>query len=107
MMNFKNDNRGLVKWIIIILIAIIILSYFGFDLRAIVGSDATQNNLSYVWGLAVTVWNDYLSRPILYFWHNIFIDLLWESFVDNMNRIKNGEPTTIENLAPEIVKIPN
>jgi len=102
MMKFKNDKRGLIKWIIIILIAVIILSYFGFDLRAIIESDATQGNLGYLWGLGVTVWNSYLSQPILYFWHNIFIDLLWNSFIDNMERIRDGEPTTIEELAPKL-----
>jgi len=100
MMNFKNDNRGLVKWILIVVIAVIILSYFGFDLRSIVEADATQDNLGYVWGGVVMVWNEYLSTPVLYFWHNIFIDLLWDSFVENMERIKVGQPTTIEEMSP-------
>lgn len=101
-MKFKNDNRGLIKWIVIIVIAVIVLSYFGFDLRSIVESDATQNNLGYVWGGVVTVWNEYLSQPILYFWNNIFIDLLWNSFVDNMGRIKEGRATTIEDMSPQL-----
>ena len=105
MLNFKNDNRGVIKWIFLILIAIIVLSYFGFDLRAIVESDRTQNNLGYVWGIGVTVWNEYLSQPILYFWHNIFIDLLWESFIENMERIKAGQPTTIEDLSPALMEL--
>ena len=105
MLNFKNDNRGFVKWVFLILIAIIVLSYFGFDLRAIVEAEGTQNHLSFVWGIGVTVWNEYLSRPVLYFWHNIFIDLLWESFVENMNRIKDGQATTIEDLSPALVEI--
>ncbi len=102
MMNFKNDNRGLVKWIIIILIAVIVLSYFGFDLRSIIEADQTQGNLGYLWGLGVITWDKYLSQPILYFWHNIFIDLIWETFVENMERIKNGQPTTIEDMSPQL-----
>ncbi len=102
MMKFKNDNRGLIKWIILIVIAVIVLSYFGFDLRAIIESDRTQNNLGYLWGLGVTVWNEYLSRPVLYFWNNIFIDLLWNSFVENMERIKAGQATTIEEMVPQL-----
>jgi len=102
MMEFKNDNRGLIKWVVIILIAVIVLSFFGFDLRSIIESDLTKNNIGYLWGLGVMVWNDYLSQPILYFWHNIFINLLWDSFVENMERIKAGEPTTIEEMAPQL-----
>ena len=101
-MEFKNDNRGLIKWVVIILIAVIVLSFFGFDLRSIIESDLTKNNIGYLWGLGVMVWNDYLSQPILYFWHNIFINLLWDSFVENMERIKAGEPTTIEEMAPQL-----
>jgi hypothetical protein len=102
MMNFKNDNRGLIKWLVIILIAVIVLSYFGFDLRAIVGSETTQGNLDYLWGLGVIVWDEYLSQPILYFWNNIFMDLLWKSFIENMERIRDGQPTTLEELAPQL-----
>ncbi|MBU4479853.1 hypothetical protein KKG48_00205 [Patescibacteria group bacterium] len=100
MFNNKNNQSGFIKWILIIIIAIIILSYFNFDLRAIVESPETQGNLGYAWGLVVIVWDDYLAGPILYLWNDIFIDLLWDSFVDNLERIKGGEPTTIEELSP-------
>jgi len=102
MVKFKNDKRGLIQWLVIVLIAVLVLSYFGFDLRAIIESEGTQGNLGYLWGLGVTVWNEYLSRPILYFWHNIFIDLLWNSFIDNLERIKNGQPTTYEEMTPQL-----
>lgn len=102
MVKFRNDERGLIQWIIIVLIAVIALSYFGFDLHAIIESESTQGNLDYLWGLGVTVWNEYLSRPILYFWHNIFIDLLWNSFIDNLEKIKAGQPTTIEEMTPQL-----
>ena len=67
-------------------------------------SPQTQSNLKYVWGLTVSIWDDYLARPVLYLWNDIFIDLLWNSFIDNLQRIKAGEPTTIEQLAPEIIQ---
>jgi len=102
MFNQSNKQKGFFKIIILVIIAIIILSYFGFDLRAIIESPETQGNLGYVWGLVVTVWNNYLSGPILYLWNDIFIDLLWDSFIDNMNRLKNHQTTTIEDLAPQV-----
>ena len=97
----KNKNQqGFIKFILIIIIAIIILSYFGFNLRAIVEAPETQGNLGYVWGGVAYVWNTWLVEPASYLWNDIFIDLLWDSFVDNMERIKSGEPTTIEQAAP-------
>ncbi|MCK5022152.1 MAG: hypothetical protein KAR54_02800 [Candidatus Pacebacteria bacterium] len=100
MLNFKNDNRGLISWIIIIVIAVIVLSYLGFDLRAIIEGEDTQSNLAYLWSLVLSVWNNYLATPVLYLWNDIFIDLLWNTFVENMDRIKAGQPTTIEDLTP-------
>ena len=76
--------------IILIIIAIIVLSFFGFDLRSIVEADQTQDNLRYVWGLLVSLWENVLKRPILFFWQNIFIDLLWETFIANFDRIRDG-----------------
>ncbi len=99
---FKKDNRGLIKWIFIIIIAIIILSYLGFDLRAIVEAEGTQNNLNYVWGGVVMIWNNYLSDPILYFWNNIFLNLIWSAFVENMEIIGNGGPIINPDLIPEL-----
>ncbi len=97
-----NSQSGLIKLIIVIIIAIIILSYFGFDLRAIVEAPETQGNLGYVWGLVVHVWDSYLVGPATYLWNDIFIDLLWETFIENMERLKAGESTTIEEMAPTI-----
>jgi len=96
-----NTQTGLMKTVIIVIIAVIILGYFGFDLRTIIESDSVQQNLIYVWNFVVNVWNNYLERPALYLWNDIFIDLIWESFVDNMERIKDGQPTDIELNAPE------
>ncbi|MFC1720875.1 hypothetical protein ACFL0K_01330 [Patescibacteria group bacterium] len=98
-----NTQGGLIKTIIIIIIAVIILGYFGFDLRSIMESEPVQKNLSYVWNFIVNIWDNYLQRPALYLWNDIFIDLIWESFIDNMDRIKEGEPTDLELNAPEPV----
>jgi len=102
MFNYPNEKGGLVKFIIIIIVAIIVLSYFGFNLRSVVESPTTQGNLSYVWGGVVYVWSGYLERPASYLWNDIFIDLLWNSFVYNLERIKGGGTTTIEELSPQV-----
>lgn len=95
-------NTGLIKFIILIVILIIVLSYFNIDIRGIIETPQTQENLSYVWGVVIFVWTEYLSSPVLYFWNNIFIDLLWESFVSNLERIKAGEPHDFELNAPRV-----
>ncbi|MCR4284360.1 MAG: hypothetical protein NUV64_03575 [Parcubacteria group bacterium] len=93
---------GLIKMIIIFIIVILILSVLNIDIRSIVESEEVQTNFSYIWNFAKIVWSDYLSDPVTYFWNNIFISLLWTSFVDNMERIKAGEPTEMMLNAPRI-----
>lgn len=105
MIDFKNQ-QGFLRLIFIIIILVVVLSYFNIDIRGIVEAPQTQQNISYVWGWAVFVWNEFLRSPVLYFWHNIFINLLWDSFVNNLERIKRGEPNDFELKAPQVPSLP-
>ena len=63
-----NKTSGLIKMIIVIVIAIIILSYYNVNLRSVFTSSQVQDNLGYVWGLVVDAWNiffQYILNPIL------------------------------------------
>lgn len=51
------ENRGLVKALVLIIIALVVLGYLGYNLRDIVDSPAVQDNLAYVWELVVKMWN--------------------------------------------------
>lgn len=96
-------KRGfIIKTILIIIALILIMSFLSFDIESIVESPQSQKNIAYVVGLGTLVWDKFLSKPVLYFWQNIFIDLLWESFVSNMERIKQGEPTDLQLMAPYV-----
>lgn len=79
------------------------MSYFGINIRSIFESDLFKSNFNYVWGGVKYVWETYLVGPASYLWNDIFIDLIWNSFIENMNRIKQGKfPEMIEN-APQAV----
>ena len=97
-----NKNKGFIRLIILIIIGIIVLSYFNINVKSIVESPVAQENIGYVWGLVTFVWAEYLATPLLYFWNNIFIALLWDSFVDNMERIRAGEPNDFILNAPRV-----
>jgi len=71
-----NKKSGFIKLIIIIVIAIIVLSWYGFDLKKVVESDQVQANLHYVWDHIVSFWNAYLLAPATYLW-NIWITYAW------------------------------
>lgn len=102
-------NGGFIKIIVLILIAVLVLSYFNFDIKSFVESPQTQSNLGYTVSLSNTIWNNYLSKPITYFWNNIFLGLLWTAFLENFDLIKTGKPpinfqTTEGNTLPLLVQ---
>ena len=99
-----HTNRGFIKWVIIIVVALLILSYYGFSLRSLVDSPVTQDNFQYVATSSVSVWDKYLKQPATYLYEDVFINLIWTPAIDNLTKIKNSEPTNVQTNAP---KLPN
>ena len=96
--NQKNTQQGIIKFILLLVIFVLIISYFKIDLRSVVESPQVQQNITYVKELATQAWNivlkplwdNYLSKPILYFWQNIFIEIIWKSFTQGLNALQTG-----------------
>ncbi len=90
---------GVIFWGFIL---ILILSYFSISIRGVVESPTGQENLNYVGGTTKSVWDKYLKDPASYVWNDVFVDLLWKSFVSNMERIRDGKPTDFDEAAPQV-----
>ena len=77
MIPFKKTNRGgLIRMAIFIGIVLILLAYFGLNLRGIVASETFQDNWQFVSGLAVDIWTKYLSVVAKFFWDRVITPLL-------------------------------
>lgn len=74
-------DKGFVKLLVSIIIALIILSYFGFDLRTLIESEQTQANLNYFKDLLKTIWNLYIWKGISFLWNDIVIGYIWKNIV--------------------------
>ncbi|HEY4479377.1 MAG TPA: hypothetical protein VI981_03425 [Candidatus Paceibacterota bacterium] len=72
-----NRQRGLVKLVIVIVIGLIVLGYFGLDLKEILQKPVVHNNLVYVWNFIVIVWNRFIEAPATWIWREIFIEIIW------------------------------
>ena len=57
-------QRGIITTIVLILIAILLLSYFGIDLQKAVGQPLLQKNITYTWHVVTVLWTDYVYNPI-------------------------------------------
>ena len=72
------SKRGLIKTIIVIVIALIILGYFGFNIGDIINGPTVQANLHGAWDFISKIWNDYLSVPFVFVWDKIVVGILWK-----------------------------
>lgn len=105
MKNLINGEGGFIKWIVIVIIALIILGYYGFDIKKAIEAPTTQSNLTYVQRIVSNVWHNYLKKPATYLWNDVFIELIWNPAMENLKRVSNNEPTTIDEAAPRLVPV--
>lgn len=68
-------NRGLVKAIILIVVVLLVISYFGFNLREIVNSETFQNNWEFIKEAIVWLWDNIFKAPIEFIWNSILLPL--------------------------------
>ena len=76
MIQKNTSERGLIRTVILIVIALIILGYFGFNLRTILNSPTVQDNLNYAGEIALNIWNQYLKGIATVIWNFISTKLL-------------------------------
>jgi hypothetical protein len=84
-------DRGLIKMIVLIVIALLILSYLGFNLRNLVNSPTTQDNFSYVISFLGGLWNNFLKAPVLYLWNTILLPYVWNPI---FHHLQTNPPVT-------------
>jgi len=101
---YTNKQKGisLLGVIFLGLLLILVLSYFNVSIRAVVESPAGQDNIEYVGGTTKSLWVTYLKEPLTYFWEEIWIKLFWDSFKYNLERIRDGLPTDIDEAALDL-----
>ncbi len=99
------SSRGIIRTIILVVIALLILSYFGFNLRSIANSDTSKSNFGYVKEVVLNIWNKYLKRPIQYLWYDIFLDLIWEPAIRSLNNLKDGEKNDTQSSASRLSEL--
>lgn len=81
-------------------ILILVLSYYKISIKSVVESPTGQENINYVGGGTRNLWDDYLKEPADYVWNEVFVKIFWKSFINNMERIRDGKPTDYESNAP-------
>ena len=95
--NKLNTKQGIIKWLILIIITIMALSYFNIDIKSFVEKPQTKQNLMYIKELGINFWDKYLSKPYVSAFNNIFVGLLQGAFKQSI------EPNINKILVPNII----
>ena len=75
----KASNKGLIKTILLIVVALIVLGYFGFNIGDIINGPTVQANLNTTWDFVSKIWNNYLAAPSYYIWDKFIVGILWRT----------------------------
>lgn len=97
-----NNRGGLLRTVIIVVTVLIVLGYFGFNLRNIIASPTVRDNLVYAKELTVTGWNNYLKGPATYLWNQFFYPYIWTPFFETLERMKGGGPAVTVDQVPQM-----
>ena len=82
----------MIRFLVVAILLLVILGLLGVSVQHdVVENPGVQENTSYVESGVVTFWNQYLANPASYLWNDIFVNILWTTFVANMDRLRNGE----------------
>ena len=103
MKKIQNKIKGgisLIGVLVLAFILILVLGYYNISIRSVVENPTTQDNIHYVTGNSRNLWDDYLKVPVTNFWNNVVVNIFWASFINNMERVRDGQPTNIEQSAP-------
>jgi hypothetical protein len=53
---YSVHQKGFIRLVVMLVIMILVLSYFGFDLKTFIAKPIVQDNLSYAWELVQQGW---------------------------------------------------
>ncbi len=99
---YKKGGISILGILVLGVIAVLILSYYKISIKQVVESPTGQENITYVKDNSKTVWDTYLKDPMTYLWKDVFVKIFWASFINNMERIRDGQSTDYQNSAPVV-----
>ncbi|MFZ2150305.1 MAG: hypothetical protein WAV15_04060 [Minisyncoccia bacterium] len=87
-------------------IIILVLSYFRVSVKDVVESPTGQENINYIKGETESFWDAYLAEPASYLWNDVWINIFWKGFINNMERIRDGKPTDYDEASTNLMVTP-
>ena len=84
-MNTTNQ-RGFIGMVLLIVVVLITLGFFGLSAEKIINSTVVGDNLEYGWNLAVNFFDRFIIAPAIFVWKNAF-STVWDAAVLQLSNI--------------------
>ncbi|MDP2705484.1 MAG: hypothetical protein U1D31_02335 [Patescibacteria group bacterium] len=82
-------KRGFIRDIIIIVIAVLALGYFGFDIKGWLDSPEVKAVVGPALEFIENIWTNYIQGFADYLWNDIIIGVVWQWILSIIETIKN------------------
>ncbi len=95
---YKKGALSILEMILLMLFIVVALgNYFNIDFKTEYQGSQTESTVNQARTGLIGFWDNHLKTPVLY---------LWRSFIDNMQRIHDAQPTDFDLAAPSVPTIP-
>ena len=91
------NQQGFIGLLLLVIVALIILSYFRINIKNIIESETGKENFGYVWAILQKIWDfvegiwlNYLSTPVMFVWNELFVNLIWKGIITNLDKFKTN-----------------
>ena len=79
----------------VIVLILFIAVLFNVDMKKTINNPKFQANITYIENKAEDLWKQYLSKPVLYIWNNLFSDLISKGINQVKEKALKQVPTNI------------
>ncbi len=93
---YKKGQGGFFQAIVLIIIALVVLGFFGLNIQTVFDSPTVKKNLGYAWGLVKTIWNNLLAKPARFIWDKVIIGL----GLEGLKKLKDAIPGKADQVVP-------
>ncbi len=90
MTRMPKTDKGLIKLIVVIVIALLLVAFLGLNLRSIINSPTFQDNWQLIKGIVLQIWTRFLKVPVLFIWNQGFIRFIWHPIFQNLLHVNLG-----------------
>lgn len=75
--SFKNKQGGFLRMVVIVIVTILILVYWGEDIKKFLETDQAKQIAKKIIVIMRDIWAGYIKVPLALIWDKVVVDIIW------------------------------